>query len=85
MNERIKKLAEQAAFRQFTMPKTASLGMSKPNASSFLADYNGMFTEQEAIQKFAELIVRDVVNYYRSQLGETSEPHTKTLEYFGVE
>lgn len=51
MNERIKELAAQAAFRQFTMPKT--------NVSSALEGYNGMFTEQEAIEKFAELIVME--------------------------
>ena len=36
-------------------------------------------------RKFAELIVRECVDYYRSQVGETSEPHTRTLEHFGVE
>jgi hypothetical protein len=36
-------------------------------------------------RKFAELIVRECVEYYRSQVGETSEPHTRTLEHFGVE
>jgi hypothetical protein len=36
-------------------------------------------------EKFAELIVKECVEYYRSKIGETSEPHTKTLEHFGVE
>ena len=51
MNDRIKELAEQAAFRQFVMPKS--------NVSSALEGYNGTFTEKEAIEKFAELIVRE--------------------------
>jgi hypothetical protein len=50
MNERIRELAEQATFRQFFMPKS--------NSVSALDKFNGTFTEQEAIEKFAELIVR---------------------------
>jgi hypothetical protein len=49
MNERIRELAEQATFRQFFMPKS--------NSVSALDKFNGTFTEQEAIEKFAELIV----------------------------
>jgi alkanesulfonate monooxygenase SsuD/methylene tetrahydromethanopterin reductase-like flavin-dependent oxidoreductase (luciferase family) len=43
------------------------------------------FNIKEDLEKFAELIVRECVDYYRSQVGETSEPHTRTLEHFGVE
>ena len=51
MNERIQELAEQATFRQFFMPKS--------NSVSALDKFNGTFTEQEAIEKFAELIIRE--------------------------
>jgi hypothetical protein len=51
MNERIKELAEQATFRQFFMPKS--------NSVSALDKFNGTFTEQEAIEKFAELLIRE--------------------------
>jgi len=53
MNERIKELAEQASFRQFFMPKS--------NSASALDKFNGTFTEQEAIEKFVELIVNECV------------------------
>lgn len=54
MNERIRNIAEQAAFRQFTMPKT--------NSTSMLEKHEGMFTEQEAIEKFAELIIQRCIS-----------------------
>jgi hypothetical protein len=57
-----------------------STGSMFPRPGSFTAgeyDYH--------LEKFAELIVRECVEYYRSQVGETSEPHTRTLEHFGVE
>lgn len=38
----------------------------------------------DTLEKFAELLVKECVEYYRSQIGETSEPHTKTLKHFGV-
>jgi hypothetical protein len=69
MNEKIKELAEQAREKKFDYG-------AKDGESHFVYVLNE--------QKFAELIVRDVVEYYRSQIGETSEPHTKTLEHFGV-
>jgi hypothetical protein len=48
---------------------------------------NGDDTESPVLnpEKFAKLIVQECVEYYRSQVGETSEPHTRTLEHFGVE
>jgi hypothetical protein len=54
MNERIRELAEQATFRQFFMPKS--------NSVSALDKFNGTFTEQEAIEKFAELIVKECLS-----------------------
>lgn len=48
---------------------------------------DGGYTEIKALdaEKFAELIVKECVEYYCSQIGETSEPHTKTLKHFGIE
>lgn len=58
------------------------------NQSGFDVDDSGKFgnySEMYRLEKFAELIILDVVEYYRSQIGETSEPHTAILEHFGVE
>jgi len=63
MNNRIRELAEQASFRRFFMPKS--------NSVSALDKFNGTFTEQEAIEKFAELIVKEC-----AQLAMTQ--HTST-------
>lgn len=83
MNDRIKELAEQAAFRQFVMPKS--------NVSSALEGYNGTFTEKEAIEKFAELIVRECAKVCRDQTNEYAmeldrENCASAIEeHFGVE
>ena len=86
MNEQIKNLAERAAFRQFTMPKT--------NVSSALEAYKGMFTEQEAIEKFAELIIKKCIsqialigisNFENEDISWTVETAIdKIQEHFGL-
>lgn len=79
MNERIKELAFQAA-------EDCVFEQAKP---SIVVEGEGGIYKMEIpnvfVEKFAEQIVRECVEYYRSQIGETSEPHTKTLEHFGVE
>jgi hypothetical protein len=65
MNNRIRELAEQASFRRFFMPKS--------NSVSALDKFNGTFTEQEAIEKFAELIVKECVAQIRPMWNQVKE------------
>lgn len=72
MNDRIKKIEDRCWYQE-----SCDFDMKADGLSTILTKFDR--------KKFAELIVRDVVEFYRSQIGETSEPHTKTLEHFGVE
>lgn len=69
MNQKIKELIEQAKFREEYYPGGSTV------------EYRTYINQE----KFAELIVRECVEYYLSQIGKTSEPHTRTLEHFGIE
>jgi hypothetical protein len=85
MNERIRELAEQATFRQFFMPKS--------NSVSALDKFNGTFTEQEAIEKFAELIVAGAIGVLQKRfMGDLNREDMEVRrciedlkKYFGVE
>jgi hypothetical protein len=80
MNERIRELAEQATFRQFFMPKS--------NSVSALDKFNGTFTEQEAIEKFAELIVLECAEVVTGAVDHREPASTyadKIKKHFGVE
>ena len=80
MNERIKELAEQAEFRRFVMPKSNSL--------SSLDNCNGAFTEQEAIEKFAELIVKECAEFVSNDRQNDDYGvfvANRIKEHFGVE
>jgi hypothetical protein len=78
MNERIQELAEQATFRQFFMPKS--------NSVSVLDKFNGTFTEQEAIEKFAELIIKETMQVVANQLPSNQylDVAHAVIEHFGV-
>lgn len=41
-------------------------------------------TLDEFLEKFADSLIEECVEYYCSMIGRTSEPHTQTLEHFGV-
>jgi len=88
MNERIRELAEQATFRQFFMPKS--------NSVSALDKFNGTFTEQEAIEKFAELLIRECATAFEAEVdtwkemdpyqGSMKRKGTQAIkQHFGVE
>jgi DNA-binding SARP family transcriptional activator len=88
MNERIRELAEQATFRQFFMPKS--------NSVSALDKFNGTFTEQEAIEKFAELLIRECATAFEAEVDTWKEmdPYQSSMkrkgtqaikQHFGVE
>ena len=88
MNKRIRELAEQASFRQFFMPKS--------NSVSALDKFNGTFTEQEAIEKFAELLIRECATAFEAEVDTWKEmnPYQGSMkrrgtqaikQHFGVE
>jgi hypothetical protein len=81
MNERIKKLAEQARFE--TNGVICSFGNYKVDNEYFFAED---FIEDE-LAKFAELIVRECIELNRQELAFNAFERllNKYKEHFGVE